>query len=1155
MRSRIRPESPAGSAAEDVAVGFRDSDNSLRSTNMNSFQSSPMSRRSAARTTAAFSFATLFALAGCSGGGSDPNAVPGTSGDFVVLRTEPANNGRLFLNESISIDFSNRVDLDSADLNTVAFQVFDLNGTALTEQPQGNFELDRTPGDADVGRRLKFSPLFPTNDTFDNGGFRPGRRYIVQLVSGEEATTLRDGSDRQRPLAKPASFEFTTADGTTPFELFRDTLPGGPRRTGFSVSQGDPSPLSLLGHAAVEVRLSFNQPLNPSTVNIPTNLDPDPTRRIGTDKGRIFMQYDDAETGETDIWIPATVELESNTLSGSTVVLRPIGILPNNATVTVIVQSTVEDMSGESNISDTAYSPDFAKFTTQQLFDPQYDAIVERFIATNSTIDLDAPILEPLAAIQNGQLSSTFNFDGQPSTLDYEPAATETILDTNFTQVAPLGSEPINVAGGIFRFRNVTIPAGRIVRGVGPNPMVWLVTGNFEVNGRLSVDGGDGGRVDVLNSANFPTPGGIGVCGGGNGGRGSPNSSDRSIRGENGFGPGQRPNDGGVAGEAFCGGGSGACTGAGAGGGSFSTQGDPEFNDGNDDYDQWLGPGGSRCAAVTGAPSGDRPFTDSRDDNDFWGDAVNVAAGVRVRGELLMPQGGAGGGGGGDKAPNCTLGTSGFISDEKGGGGGAGAGVLIIQALGTVIIGPQGHISANGGNGGGGEQAGSNNRGGGGGGGSGGLVVIMAAGGLDIEKHGDPYVDDDIPGGSNDFAITADGGIGEQGEFQDEEIADKYQGYNSNFQINSATGGFGGMGVVQILVQPNDEDADNTGSKLDDSIVFRNNGGVITDPAERIRMIGWRGWADESGNRIDDFGNPITALGDGDIRPAPILMPLPFGARSRAQSRWIDLGAVARRSGGNPGPNYVNSATEPQPDYEFGGVRTSTVPDACLAAGDTGEFGYADWDTSGNRVIPVVVGAQSFSNLQANQTFNNSPAFRMTVVSPELAAQPANRYAHYRAELLNGSNSVVADFRLLGHTTSAGATDLFLDANGTIPSDATQVRIVQKFYNLTTDGQIGLGSFDAVNSRPRSNVRVGFAFHVDPTIVPPTGQPDLLRYPREGFSSDVACLRAAMAAAGHRPTYVKWDVLFDQRFSQPSAPIVPNMPSQSLDDLVLPFRF
>ena len=192
-----------------------------------SFDSPAVSSPVLAGTCAAF---LLFAF-GCGGG---QEGVGPAGGDFLVLSTQPANNGQLFLNESIAIDFSGPVDLSSADLNSVSFQVFNLAGTPLVEQPQGTFSVTNTPGDDVSGRRLLFSPRFPTSDTFDDGGFRPGRQYLVQLPTG--STSLRDAPSG-RSLNQAETFQFSTAEGTTPFELFRDTLPGGPRRSGFSVTQ------------------------------------------------------------------------------------------------------------------------------------------------------------------------------------------------------------------------------------------------------------------------------------------------------------------------------------------------------------------------------------------------------------------------------------------------------------------------------------------------------------------------------------------------------------------------------------------------------------------------------------------------------------------------------------------------------------------------------------------------------------------------------------------------------------------------------------------------------------------------------------------------------------------------------------------------------
>ena len=87
------------------------------------------------------STAALLALlvAGCSGGGQSSTGTPGTSGDFVVLRNIPSNNGQLFLNQSIAFEFSNDVDLSSADFNSVSFAVFDLNGNQLSEPVEGKF--------------------------------------------------------------------------------------------------------------------------------------------------------------------------------------------------------------------------------------------------------------------------------------------------------------------------------------------------------------------------------------------------------------------------------------------------------------------------------------------------------------------------------------------------------------------------------------------------------------------------------------------------------------------------------------------------------------------------------------------------------------------------------------------------------------------------------------------------------------------------------------------------------------------------------------------------------------------------------------------------------------------------------------------------------
>ena len=260
-----------------------------------------------------------------------------------------------------------------------------------------------------------------------------------------------------------------------------------------------------------------------------------------------------------------------------------------------------------------------------------------------------------------------------------------------------------------------------------PNPMIWIVSGDFVIDGALSVRGSDGESVDTLNAANFPALGGSGSCGGGDGGAGSPSSVFRSLSGGRGRDAGNVSVFGGAGGLLWCMGGTGF--GSGGGGGSFATQGDPWFKvkaGASGGFQQQLGSGGlggfgqsgSATRTLPGGAPGIRPFIDNRTDNDFWGVTYDLNRRVPVLGELVWPRGGQGGGGGGDYSINCMTNDPGFVNDGRGGGGGGGGGVLVVFAMGRVVIGPSGKIDADGGNGGGGEQAGSSNRGGGGGGGS-----------------------------------------------------------------------------------------------------------------------------------------------------------------------------------------------------------------------------------------------------------------------------------------------------------------------------------------------------------------------------------------------------------------------------------------------------
>lgn len=1126
-----------------------------------------------------FSLAALVALSACSGGGTTGNAK--TGGDFVVLSTEPSDNAQLYLNDPIRVDFSNPIDPDSVDLSTFTFRVFNQLGQAVAEPVAGSFQIGTSPGDAQPGRRLLFVPVLPTNDAYTNGGFRPGRTYQVQLVGGirNNGTVLRDIDGRA--LKQPQTFQFTTAEGTTPGALFRNTAPGGPRRTAFEIS---PTPdttgvvLNKLGTEPLELRLSFDQPLNPSSLNVPVAVEVDPVRRNPTQRGRVFLEYDDPDPAiGNNVWLPAEAELVANSVAGSTLVLRPIGVLPNNATIRVIVQRTLEDISGESNVANVAYDTRFATFRTKRAYEQQFAGLVEDFDSV-SDIDLSAAFSEPLAEVGPGYLKAGFAFEGTVTGAEFEPTAPTTVLNTDFTQVTPKNGSPFNVSGGVFNFRRVNIPAGRTVRGVGTNPMVWLVSESFTVGGTLSVRGGDGERVNTSANADVPKAGGAGACGGGDGGAGSPSTGQRDENGQNGNGPGNLLGGGGRGGTLACTAGCGR--GSGGGGGSLATQGDPNFKQkavpaGSSPtaplpiFPQQTGIGGGGCQGAPGAVTrsleggvpGPTVFGDARSDNNFWGSAVRYdGTDRRITGELAAPLGGGGGGGGGDMSYNatCTIDDPNFENDSSGGGGGGGGGVLIVKALGPIIITDTGRISADGGSGGGGEPSASSQRGGGGGGGSGGMVILMSASRIEMNvKAGTnaTYANNDY-----DFSVSADGGVCVTGQ-QQPIVTGKYPASGQTITTawaesydSAPLGGFGGMGIVQLMVPPGDSNSDNTNTVLDDNIVVLR-GGAVLSGASKQEALAWRGFPNSFGQGVDDQGNVINPTGadnEGDIRPAPILMPTPFSSRSRLRSKWIDTGITVRRElplGPDELPRGIVTSTGAQagPAYEFDGVFT--------AAGVAQGFATFEVQSSAAMLLsPEVVSETQILTTNAQSSFLGQPAYRVQLVTPALGTTN-DRYVQYEAQLFAGDGEKLGSYRILSHT----ADELTLSPeSGPLPTNAVSANVVAKFFDVVTDGDAGLGATYAGSSGrvPLANVRIGFAFHKNPQ-----GPAANNRYPEnEGeFAYDLSdpTVQEEIRALGAR--FVQWDILFDIAFKaqsgdQPPA-INPETPRPELQYLRLPFRF
>src|SRR5262249_13244278 len=147
-----------------------------------------------------------------------------------------------------------------------------------------------------------------------------------------------------------------------------------------------------------------------------------------------------------------------------------------------------------------------------------------------------------------------------------------------------------------------------------------------------------------------------------------------------------------------------------------------------------------------------------------------------------------------------------------------------------------------------------------------------------------------------EFSVSADGGVSLRGDFGGNPITSKYPIRDISTGADTNAGGFGGMGVVQLMVPPGDNSGDGTNTVLDDNIHIIDTDGSRMTGANKQKYIAWAGF-----NGVDDNNQPIPAYGGGgDIRPRPILIPVTFGRYSRARTRWIWTGYTDRREINGP---------------------------------------------------------------------------------------------------------------------------------------------------------------------------------------------------------------------------------------------------------------
>ena len=1126
------------------------------------------------------------ALGACSGSSSSD----GASGTLSITDISIPPGAQWQINRPIAVTFGAEVDFSTVSLNTL--QVFEQGGVPVV----GEFAFGL---DAQGNQRrnvIEFQPRCPQNADLSDSGFLPGgRAYTVNVVGSASGSglTIRDSSGA--PVRSGRTVNFVTPNSTDLGVLFLDQRPGAPAsavvRLGSDDLRVDSTYLqngaeslyfeasaasdaeatgALLPLAAgsdtvrrraklnlysnestrVAILLALDQAIDPSSANISTD--------------RLRLQYLDDGTVAAGTWkgVDAQVALESNCSgTGSLIVVRPLGVLPQGRIVRLLMTEEFRDLSGESNLLPQT----LLSFEVETAKDPGTETVGDAadeyredllFGSTSSLSNFDSTVASDAAPASwgEGQLAAGFDFDGTGGpggAFDWTvvpPTGSTTVnFDTNFQQITNNDQTVTQtVIGGIVDVRDLVVPANAILRVIGPNPLIIRATRNITIAGRIDISGSSNRGVVTFSSTNIPEEGASGNGGGGRGGDGSYLTTQSTPAGETGFGPFNTPGGGGTGGDAGWSTTSdqNARRGGGGGGGAFGPDvllangicpdqsiigldGEPGAAGGPGSNSAVLGVG----TRARGGPLGPRPFSDSSSTNNFFGTMVTASG--PLRGELGTAWAGAGGGGGGDSS---SVGANGTwpppftpTGDEKGSGAGGGGGQLIIYCLGDVIFQGSGLIQSNGGTGGGGENTSGINRvGSASGGGSGGHVIIQAAGKINFSGLT-----------SNNGGIRARGGQGgegagglggaspygvESGANQDLLIhgnVEERRAYgttppcpvtgNASTQFGGffdgtgatacqclvGTGGDGGPGMIQLHV-----------NALTDII-------PPTGAVSLAQCI-----------RPPAVGQVVAGLPSNTPANWSRLLPK-FGKVSKAQSKWFRLGATSV-------PVTPGAAAE-NVSFQFGGTDTAT--------GNVRRQGTGQGATV-QAIAPIISGTL---NAPTTAPYVASDA-RSVVVSgtafaDDIYVRNPQLLRGFQLEVDGVSHIVAA----ASYDATGGTVTMTVSTSGTPLSGSVSggdsFSLRQRFFRVSTDG--------VLDSLPASsNITIEFqAARADVF-----GNPDETQL--SAWVKDVVQLNNPAFATNDQIRFLRFRVAFDIGADlAPGSPIPATTPIPALDFLRLPYRF
>jgi hypothetical protein len=437
-------------------------------------------------------------LTSCGGGG-------GSSDDLHVKSTifgfDPFTGGfdasgqqgeapLIPVNMSVVFDFTTNLSPSSCSAASITVQEIDTSVNPPAPGPLAAVSFTVT------GPRMVISPLITFSNTNVSYGFNPDKTYQVLFQVPPATSVVTSTQGRTIQAADRGPYRFRTS--STVF----DQVPGAPvptMRLLDHVTGADLPTTATPFKPAPDVEITFDELVLPPTVVDSGGAGTSPSIHVQLDSDG------DASTTNDRTTLPGTFQLTQGTNSATVLWVSALSEiptdLPNGVLYVVTVDGTVQDLSGNSKISETSDpgAKDVFTFRTapgdaNTAADPLIENFDDQTRADLSVTSAKWGTAIPgfLTAGVGGGTGKDGIFDPNSATFQATPP-TDVTLNVGLQQVT-LGTESSLNPGTprIYEFTSFLVPIGWTALVTGKFPLEIQCSGNITVDGTLDLSGAPG---------------------------------------------------------------------------------------------------------------------------------------------------------------------------------------------------------------------------------------------------------------------------------------------------------------------------------------------------------------------------------------------------------------------------------------------------------------------------------------------------------------------------------------------------------------------------------------------------------------------------------------------------------------------------------------